>query len=77
MAKRRHDSGERDEASESLPTADVLLGESSERTVPMPTDPSKPVRRRKIHKRRKVPRVRKGEAVEDPDPTPPADIAGD
>lgn len=76
MAKRRSDSGKHDPESESnsLPTADVPLGESAERDVPTSTDPPKPARDRKIHKRRKVPQVPKGESVDDPAPTPPANI---
>ncbi len=74
MAKRKRGKGERDEESGALRAADVPLGESPERDVPVYDDPPKPLRRRKIHKRRKVPRVKKGQVVEDPDPTPPADI---
>lgn len=62
------------EESSTLPVADVPLGAGREYDIPGYDDPSKPLRRRKIHKRRKVPRVKKGEVVEDPEPTPPADI---
>ena len=63
-----------DKDSDSLPAEEVPLGESQERNVPASDVPPKPRSRHKIHKRRKVPRVKKGEVVKDPNPTPPADL---
>lgn len=63
-----------DDDSGTLPASDVLLGESVECEVPADDEPPRPLRHRKIHKRRKVPRIRKGKAVDDPKPTPAAKI---
>ena len=63
-----------DDDSRTLPASDLLLGESVECELPANDDPPKPLRHRKIHKRRKVPRIRKGKAVDDPKPTPEAKI---
>lgn len=73
VAKRKRGS-EGNEESSTLPVADVPLGAGREYDIPGYDDPPKPLRHRKIHKRRKAPRVKKGEIVEDPEPTPPADI---
>ena len=77
VAKRKKDSDKFDESVESITTAEVSLGESAEREIPASNNISKLVHSRKIHKRRKVPTIRKGKAVEDPHPTPPADLDTD
>ncbi|MGI9234853.1 MAG: hypothetical protein ACR2RD_14560 [Woeseiaceae bacterium] len=73
--KRRRGSHSDDDAN-SLAVADLRLGTSSDTEIPEQEQPLKPVRRRKIHKRRKIPRVKKGKAVEDPKPSPRIDIKG-
>ena len=76
LIKRKRGEEKDEDEDNTLPVADVQLGTSSETDVPEYGDPPRPLRRRKIHKRRKIPRVKKGKEVDDPKPSPPADIEG-
>ena len=76
LIKRKRGEKKDDSEENTLPVADVELGTSSETEIPEYGEPPRPLRRRKIHKRRKIPRVKKGKNVEDPKPSPRADIKG-
>ena len=76
LIKRKRGEEKDDNEENTLPVADVELGTSSETDIPEYGQTPRPLRRRKIHKRRKIPRVKKGKKVDDPKPSPPADIKG-